>query len=152
MTQDIYTLELKFPMEFADRLEGTHKDGINAATVSALKLWVGLGDDIRELITTQANVEGVSRAEFVGKAVSKLMSPEPVTYADLFNGPTKTERRDARDKEIIARGIRGVPRAQLASMFNLSEIRVHQIIRKGKEQLKKEKLARDWAPDPYEKA
>jgi len=152
MNQDIYTLELKFPTDFADRLEGTHKDGINAATVSAIKLWVGLGDDIRELITTQANVEGVSRAEFVGKAVSKLMSPEPVTYADLFNGPTKTERRDARDKEIIARGIRGVPRAQLASMFNISEIRVHQIIRKGKEQLKREKLRRDWTPDPYEKA
>lgn len=152
MTQDLYTLELKFPMDFADRLEGTHKDGINAATVSALKLWVGLGDDIRDLITSQAQTEGMSRAEFIGKAVSKLMSPEPVTYADLFNGPTKTERRDARDKEIVARGVRGVPRAQLAAMFNISEIRVHQIIRKGKAELTKEKLRRDWAPDPYEKA
>jgi len=152
MTQDLYTLELKFPMDFADRLEGTHKDGINAATVSALKLWVGLGDDIRDLITSQAQTEGMSRAEFIGRAVSKLMSPEPVTYADLFNGPTKTERREARDKEIVARGIRGVPRAQLAAMFNISEIRVHQIIRKGKAELTKEKLRRDWDPDPYEKA
>lgn len=152
MTQELYTLELKFPMEFADRLEGTHKDGINAATVSALKLWVGLGDDIRDIITSQAQTEGMSRAEFIGRAVSKLMSPEPVTYADLFNGPTKTERREARDKEIVARGIRGVPRAQLAAMFNISEIRVHQIIRKGKAELTKEKLRRDWDPDPYEKA
>ena len=150
MTQELYTLELRFPMEFADRLEDTHKDGVNAATVSALKLWVGLGDDIRETITAQAQIEGMSRAEFVGRAVSKLMSPEAVTYTDLFNGPTKAERREARDKEIIARGLRGTPRAQLAAMFNISEIRVHQIIRGGKAKLSKEKLRRDWTPDPYE--
>lgn len=150
MTQELYTLELKFPMEFADRLESAHKDGIHQATIMALKFWVGLGDDIRETITTQAHIEGVSRAEFVGKAVSKLMNPEPVSYADLFKGPTVSERRAARDKEIIARGLRGTPRAQLAAMFNISEIRVHQIIREGKAQLSRQKLLKEWGGDPHE--
>lgn len=146
---DMYTLELQFPMSFADRLKETHKDGIDAATVSAIKLWVGLGEDIRETITKQAKIEGMSRAEFIGKAVSKLMRPD-LTYGDLFKGPTKAERRAARNKEIVERGLRGTPRADLAVMFNISEIRVHQIIAEGKIKLAREKVLRNWTPDPYE--
>ena len=151
MTQDLYTLELQFPMDFADRLGGTHKDGIDSATVSALKLWVGLSDDIRETITKQAQLEGMSRAEFIGKAVSKLMRPD-LTYGDLFKGPTKAERRAARNQEIIDRGLRGTPRAELAVLFNISEIRVHQIIAEGKIKLARQKVLKDWTPDPYETA
>jgi Mor family transcriptional regulator len=149
MTQDLYSLELNFPMEFADKLKASHKDGIDSATVSALKLWVGLSDDIREIITKQAKIEGMSRAEFVGKAVSKLMRPD-LTYGDLFKGPGLAERRAARNKEIVERGLRGTPRAELALMFNLSEIRVHQIIAEGKLKLARDKILRNWTPDPWE--
>jgi len=141
---DLYTLELQFPTDFAERLEGSHKDGINAATQAALKLWVGLGDDIRDTIIMQANKEGLSRAEFVGKAISKLMNPEAPAYVDLSNGLTLSERREARNKEIIARGLQGMPRKELAKMFKLSEIRVHQIIADGKKDLERQKLLDKW--------
>jgi Mor family transcriptional regulator len=148
MTQDIYTLELKFPTDFAERLEDAHKDGINAATVMALKLWVGLGDDIRETIITQANKEGISRAEFVGKAVTKLMNPEAPAYVDLSNGLSLAERREARNAEIVARGLQGAKRRELAKTFKLSEIRVHQIIAAGKKELERQKLVSDWQGEP----
>ena len=147
---DLYTLELQFPMEFADRLEGSHKDGINAATQAALKLWVGLGDDIRDTIIKQANKEGLSRAEFVGKAVSKLMNPEAPAYVDLNNGLTLSERRAARNKEIVSRGLQGMPRKEIAAMFKVSEVRVHQLIAQGKKELATQKLLNDWRGEPDE--
>ena len=147
---DLYTLELQFPMEFADRLEGSHKDGINAATQAALKLWVGLGDDIRDTIIKQANKEGLSRAEFVGKAVSKLMNPEAPAYVDLRNGLTLAERRAARNKEIVSRGLQGMPRKELAAMFKVSEVRVHQLIAQGKKELAVQKILADWRGEPDE--
>ncbi len=146
----LYTLELQFPTDFADRLEASHKDGINAATQAALKLWVGLGDDIRDTIIEQANKEGISRAEFVGKAVSKLMNPEAPAYVDLNNGLTLAERREARNNEIIARGLQGMPRKELAKMFKLSEIRVHQLIAQGKKELNRQKVLNDWRGEPDE--
>jgi Mor family transcriptional regulator len=152
MTQDLYTLELQFPMEFAERLASAHKDGINSATIMALKFWVALGDDIRDTIIAQSNKEGISRAEFVGKAVSQLMNPEAPAYVDLNNGLTLSERRAARDAEIVARGLQGAPRKELAAMFKLSEIRVHQIIAKGKQARTKQKILREWSGDPYETA
>ena len=148
MTQEHYTLELNFPVEFADRLAGSHKDGINAATQTALKLWVGLGDDIRETIIKQANKEGLSRAEFVGKAVSKLMNPEAPAYVDLRNGLTLAERREARNKEIVSRGLQGMPRKEIAQMFRISEIRVHQLIAQGKKDLAVQKIIDDWKGEP----
>jgi Mor family transcriptional regulator len=150
MTQELYTLELNFPMEFADRLEASHNDGINAATQAAIKLWVGLGDDIRETIIKQANKEGLSRAEFVGKAVSKLMNPEAPAYVNLNNGLTLAERREARNKEIVARGLQGMPRKELAAMFKVSEVRVHQLIALGKKELARQKILNDWRGEPDE--
>jgi hypothetical protein len=150
MTQEIYTLELKFPVDFAEQLKAAHKDGINAATIMALKFWVGLGDDIRDTIITQSNKEGLSRAEFVGKAVSKLMNPEAPAYVNLSNGLTLSERREARNKEIVDRGLQGAPRKELAKMFKLSEIRVHQLIAAGKKERERQKILRHWTPDPYE--
>ena len=145
----LYTLELQFPMDFADRLKAAHKDGIHAATVMALKFWVGLDDDTRDTIITQSNKEGLSRAEFVGKAVSKLMNPE---YVPLGNGLSLSERRAARNAEIVDRGLQGAPRKELAAMFKLSEPRIHQIIADGKKARSSRKILREWGGDPYENA
>lgn len=145
MTDDLYTLELEFPMDFADRLAESHKDGINAATVNALKFWVLLGTDTWDTITKQANIEGLSRAEFVRKAITHLMNPEAPAYIDLHKDMTLAERRKARNEDIAYRALRGAPRKELAKQYGLSEIRIHQIVAQAKKQLAQQKVSQDWS-------
>lgn len=152
MTQELYTLELKFPIEVADRLADSHRDGIEAATTQAIKFWLQLGDDTWDTIVKQANTEGLSRAEFVRRAVSKLMNPEAPAYINLHKDLPLAERRKARDEDIGYRALRGTPRKELAHQYGISEIRVHQIVAAAKKRIAKEKLAKDWTPDPYENA
>lgn len=149
---DLYTLELKFPLDVADRLEHSHKDGIEGATTQAIKFWLQLGDDTWNTITKQANLEGLSRAEFVRKAVSNLMHPEAPAYTNLKSDIPLAERRKARDEDIGYRALRGTPRKELAKQYGISEIRVHQIVAAAKKKLNREKLMKDWTPDPYETA
>jgi len=146
-TDDLYTLELKFPTEVADRLEHSHKDGIDAAITQAVKFWLQLGDDTWNTIATQANTEGMSRAEFVRRAVAKLMHPEEPTYLNLLKDMPLSERRRLRNEDIAARALRGAPRKELATQYRLSEIRVHQIVAAAKKQLAGQKLAQHWTPD-----
>ena len=152
MTQELYTLELNFPTEVADRLDNSHKDGIEAATTQAIKFWLQLGDDTWNTIATQANIEGMSRAEFVRRAVAKLMQPEAPAYVNLKSDIPLAERRKARDEDIGYRALRGAPRKELATQYGLSEIRIHQIVSAAKKKLNAEKLAKNWTPDPYENA
>jgi hypothetical protein len=149
-TPDLYTLELKFPTEVAERLEHSHKDGINGATTQAIKFWLQLGDDTWATITKQADIEGLSRAEFVRKAISNLMHPEAPAYVNLKSDIPLAERRKARDEDIAYRALRGAPRKELAEQYNISEIRVHQIVAAAKKELERQKLVRVWTPDPYE--
>jgi hypothetical protein len=141
---DLYTLELKFPMEVADRLADSHKDGIDAAITQAIKFWLQLGDDTWNIIVTQANTEGMSRAEFVRRAVSKLMQPEDPAILNIRNDMPLAERRALRNADIATRALRGAPRKELAEQYGLSEIRVHQIVASAKKQLAGQKLAQDW--------
>jgi hypothetical protein len=152
MTQQLYTLELNFPTEVADRLANSHKDGIEAATTQAIKFWLQLGDDTWNTIATQANTEGMSRAEFVRRAVAKLMQPEAPAYIDLHKDMPLAERRRLRNEDIAYRALRGAPRKELAEQYGISEIRVHQIVAAAKKQITKEKLAKDWTPDQHENA
>lgn len=149
-TPDLYTLELKFPTEVAERLEHSHKDGIDGATTQAIKFWLQLGDDTWATITKQADIEGLSRAEFVRKAISNLMHPKAPAYVNLKSDIPLAERRKARDEDIAYRALRGAPRKELAEQYNISEIRVHQIIAAAKKELERQKLVRVWTPDPYE--
>lgn len=151
-TSDLYTLELNFPLDVADRLRNSHKDGIEGATTQAIKFWLQLGDDTWATITTQANTEGLSRAEFVRKAVSNLMHPKAPAYTNLKSDIPLAERRKARDEDISYRALRGAPRKELAQQYNISEIRVHQIVAAAKKRLTKEKILKNWTPDPYENA
>ena len=145
MTQDLYTLELKFPTEVAERLADSHRDGIEAATTQAIKFWLQLGNDTWDTITNQANTEGLSRAEFVRKAISNLMNPETPAYIDLHKNMPLAERRKARNDDIAYRALRGAPRKELAKQYGLSEIRIHQIVAMAKKQLAQEKLDKDWS-------
>ena len=151
-TDNMYTLTLNFPTEVADRLDNSHKDGIEAATTQAIKFWLQLGDDTWQTIATQANTEGMSRAEFVRKAISNLMHPELPATLDIRNDMPLAERRKARNEDIAYRALRGTPRKVLATQYGISEIRVHQIVAAAKKEINKEKLKKDWTPDPYENA
>jgi hypothetical protein len=152
MINKLYTVELNFPMEVADRLAASHKLGIEAATTQAIKFWLQLGDDTWNTIATQANTEGMTRAEFVRRAVAKLMQPEAPAYVNLKSDMPLAERRKARDEDIGYRALRGAPRKELATQYGLSEIRIHQIVSAAKKKLNAEKLAKNWTPDPYENA
>jgi Mor family transcriptional regulator len=145
MTQDLYTLELNFPTEVAERLADSHRDGIEAATTQAIKFWLQLGNDTWDTITNQANTEGLSRAEFVRKAISNLMNPEAPAYIDLHKNMPLAERRKTRNADIAYRALRGAPRKELAKQYGLSEIRIHQIVAMAKKQLAQEKLDKDWS-------
>jgi hypothetical protein len=111
-----------------------------------------LGDDTWNTIATQANIEGMTRAEFVRRAVAKLMQPEAPAYVNLKSDIPLAERRKARDEDIGYRALRGAPRKELATQYGLSEIRIHQIVAMAKKKLNAEKLAKNWTPDPYENA
>lgn len=144
---DLYTLNLEFPMEVADRLRASHKNGIEAATTQAIKFWLQLGDDTWNTIATQAETEGLTRAEFVRKAVAKLMQPEAPAYIDLHRDMPLAERRRLRNEDIATRALRGAPRKELAQQYGISEIRVHQIVAQAKKLLEGQKLAQEWTPE-----
>ena len=147
---DLYTLELEFPTEVAHRLARSHKDGIEAATFQAIKFWLQLGDDTWNTILKQANLEGLSRAEFVRKAVSNLMHPEAPAYVNMKSDIPLAERRKARDEDIGYRALRGAPRKELAKQYGISEIRVHQIVAAAKKKLEMQKHLKNWTSDPYD--
>lgn len=147
---DLFTLELEFPTEVAERLARSHKDGIEAATYQAIKFWLQLGDDTWDTILKQANLEGLSRAEFVRKAISNLMHPEAPAYVNMKSDIPLAERRKARDEDIGYRALRGTPRKALAKQYGISEIRVHQIVAAAKKKLVADKIKREWSSDPYE--
>jgi hypothetical protein len=94
----------------------------------------------------------MSRAEFVRKAISNLMHPEAPAYINLKSDIPLAERRKARNEDIAYRALRGTPRKELAAQYNISEIRVHQIVAAAKKEINREKLAKDWTPEPYENA
>jgi len=149
---DMYTLTLNFPTEVADRLESSHKGGIEGATTQAIKFWLQLGDDTWNTITKQADTEGMSRAEFVRKAVSNLMHPKAPAYVNMKSDIPLAERRKARDEDIAHRALRGAPRKELAEQYNISEIRIHQIVAAAKKKLERQKIVKEWTPDPYDNA
>ena len=134
-------------MEVADRLRASHKNGIEAATTQAIKFWLQLGDDTWNTIATQAETEGLTRAEFVRKAVAKLMQPEAPAYIDLHRDMPLAERRRLRNEDIATRALRGAPRKELAQQYGISEIRVHQIVAQAKKLLEGQKLAQEWTPE-----
>lgn len=144
--QDLHTLVLNFPTDVANRLERSHKNGIEAATTQAIKFWLQLGDDTWDTIATQANKEQLTRAEFVRKAVAKLMQPEDPAVLNIRNDMPLAERRAIRNADIATRALRGAPRKELAQQYGLSEIRIHQIVA----QAKKENASRQWSPDTDE--
>ena len=144
MNDDFYTLELEFPMDFADRLGETHEAGINAATISAIKFWVALGEETRDLIIENADIHGISRAEFVRRAIHTHMNPPTPYLSNLHNDIPLKERRAKRNEEIVYRALRGAPRAELAKQYKLSEIRIHQIVAEGKRKLAGQNLSQTW--------
>jgi Mor family transcriptional regulator len=141
---DLYTLELEFPMDFADRLAETHEDGINAATVSALKFWVLLGEETRDLIIENANIHGITRAEFVRRAIHTHMNPPTPYLSNLHDDMPLKERREKRNAEIVYRALRGAPRAELAKQYQLSLIRIHQIVAMGKRSIAAQQVTQNW--------
>lgn len=144
MNDDIYTLELQFPTDFADMLGETHEGGINSATVSAIKFWVALGEETRDLIIDNANIHGISRAEFVRRAIHTHMNPQTPYLSNLHNDLPIKERKAKRNDEIVYRALRGAPRAELAKQYRLSEIRIHQIVAAGKRSMAGQTLAQTW--------
>lgn len=109
------TYELEIPDTLADKLAAlgypNPLDGLYAAT----KLLVGLGPDAWATITRAAEIQRVTPAKIV---LSRLNS----------NITKPRNRNAARDKEIWKLAQEGATHAAIAARFDLSLVRVSQIV------------------------
>ena len=111
----MHILTLELPPDFADRLAAMHPDGLDAAVREGLKAYVSLGPATITKFRQDATQAEVSLGSVL-KRVLELPAPKPV-YS----------MKD-RDKRIIAAVLSGQRRATVAARFDLSLIRIHQIM------------------------
>ena len=115
----MHLLTLELPVEFADRLAALHPNGLDAAVREALKTYTNLGVVTVTKLRADAAQAEISIAAVIKQALAK---PEPFT----------SYHRKDRDRDIIADVLGGKRRATVAAKYNLSLIRVHQIMAKYK--------------------
>ena len=149
-----HSLTIELPLEVADALAETHEDGLEGAAVAALQLWLKIGTKHLNIAKGYALEHNISQHAAIKKAISKCLDerqPKGTTTTPMKN------LREARDADIYRRAMLGVKRHILAKEYQLSEIRIHQIIASGKRddpknnpeaKAKSEEVLQDWDDHP----
>lgn len=128
-TFQTHSLTIELPIEIADALTETHEDGLEGAAIAALQLWLKIGTKHLNIAKGYALEHGISQHAAIRKAISKQLDERQA------KGTTTTPLknvREARDADIYRRAMLGVKRHILAKEYNLSEIRIHQIVAAGR--------------------
>jgi hypothetical protein len=149
-----HSLTIELPLDVADQLAQTHENGLEGAAVSALQLWLKIGEKHLNIAKGYALAHGMSQHAAIKKAIAKVLdekAPQVTTTAEPLQ-----KVRATRDADIYRRAKLGVKRKTLAQDYGLSEIRIHQIIAKCKTTDPKnspenkafhEKILREWDDD-----
>lgn len=126
---DTHSLTIELPIEVAEQLAQTHENGLEGAAVAALQLWLKLGEKHLGIAQGYALAHGISTHAAIKKAITKVLDEKAPKSETLV--PMQKLRAE-RDADIYRRAMLGVKRKQLAQDYDISEIRVHQIIALGK--------------------
>lgn len=149
-----HSLTIELPLEVADALTETHEDGLEGAAVAALQLWLKIGTKHLSIAQGYAVTHGISQHAAIKRAISKHLDERQA------KGTTTTPMRnlrEARDADIYRRAKLGVKRHILAKEYQLSEIRIHQIVSAGRRddpannpelKAKNAELLQDWDDHP----
>ena len=147
---DTHSLTIELPIDVADSLARTHEDGLEGAAVAALQLWLKIGTKYLGIAQDYALAHEISLQEAIRKAIAKSLDVKAPKSEALI--PMQKLRAE-RDADIYRRAMLGVKRKQLAQDYDISEIRVHQIIALGKKNDPKnspeaknrvKEILRDW--------
>jgi len=127
MHEPMHELTINLPIKSAEALAKTHEDGLEGAAVAALRLWLKIGERHISIAQGYALANGMSVEKAIRKAITALDEKSRRT-------PDKSLRNIAaeRDAEIYRRAKNGVKRKILAAEYDLSLIRIHQIVSAGK--------------------
>jgi len=127
MHEPMHELTINLPIKSAEALAKTHEDGLEGAAVAALRLWLKIGERHISIAQGYALANGMSVEKAIRKAITALDDKSRRT-------PDKSIRNLAaeRDAEIYRRAKHGVKRKILAAEYDLSLIRIHQIVSAGK--------------------
>jgi hypothetical protein len=149
-----HSLTIELPLEVADALAESHEDGLEGAAISALQLWLKIGTKHLNIAKGYAVTHGISQHAAIKRAISKHLDERE------SKGTTTTPLkalREARDADIYRRAKLGVKRHILAKEYQMSEIRIHQIVAAGrrddpankpKNKAKTAEILQDWdTPD-----
>ena len=124
-----HSLTIELPLDVADALAKTHEDGLEGAAIAALQLWLKIGTKHLNIAQGYAVTHSMSVHTAIKKAIAKhLDEREPKSTTTT---PMK-QHREARDADVYRRAMLGVKRHILAKEYQLSEIRIHQIVAEGK--------------------
>jgi len=126
---ETHSLTIELPIEVAEQLAQTHEDGLEGAAVSALQLWLKIGEKHLGIAKGYALAHGISQHAAIKKAIAKVLDEKAPRVATTE--PLK-QVRAARDADIYRRAMLGIKRKQLAQDYGISEIRVHQIVAEGR--------------------
>jgi len=149
-TFQTHSLTIELPLDVADALAETHEDGLEGAAIAALQLWLKIGTKHLSIAKGYALTHGISQHAAIKRAISKHLDerqPKSTTTTPLKNV------REARDADIYRRAKLGVKRHILAKEYQLSEIRIHQIVSAGRRddpenspeyKAKTSEILRDW--------
>ena len=110
------TYELEIPETLADKLAALGYDNPLDGLHAAAKLLVGLGPDAWATITRAAEIQKVTPAKIILSQLNPTLAPSART------------RNANRDREIWEMARTGTTHAVIAARFNLSLIRVSQIV------------------------
>lgn len=128
-TFETHSLTIELPLDVADALAKTHEDGLEGAAIAALQLWLKIGAKHLSIAQGYAATHGMSQHAAIKRAITKCLDerePKPTTTTPI------KQHREARDADVYRRAMLGVKRHILAKEYQLSEVRVHQIVAAGK--------------------
>jgi hypothetical protein len=153
---ETHSLTIELPLEVADSLAQTHDDGLEGAAVAALQLWLKIGAKHIGIAKGYASAHGISTHTAIKKAITKVLDEREPRHETT--APMRKLRED-RDADLYRRAMLGIKRKTLAEDYNISEIRVHQIIAQCKKkdprlnpqlQEKAAELRKDWDEPSYD--
>ena len=143
---ETHSLTIELPLAIAEELAKTHDDGLEGATIAALQLWLKIGEKHLSIAQGYAVTNGMSQHAAIKKAISKCLDER--TAKGSTTTPLKQLRAE-RDADVYRRAMLGVKRHILAKEYQLSEIRIHQIVAEGKRDdpkrtPKNPEILKDW--------
>ena len=127
---ETHSLTIELPLDVAEQLAQTHENGLEGAAVSALQLWLKIGEKHLNIAKGYAAAHGMSQHAAIKKAIAKVLDEKAPRVTTTTEPLQKV--RATRDADIYRRAMLGVKRKQLAKDYGLSEIRVHQIVAEGR--------------------